>query len=107
MAAEILTVFCTVPDSDCAKNIAAKLVEEGLAACCNIIPGIQSVYMWEGQVEQGEELLLMIKCTVAGYARLESRLLELHPYDIPEILAQKVWRGLDQYLNWVEQNVKK
>ena len=107
MAAEILTLLCTVPDAENAERIATTLVEERLAACCNIVPGIRSVYVWEGKVENGDELLLIIKSTVAVYTRLESRLKELHPYDVPEILANKVWRGLDQYLNWVDQHVEK
>ena len=105
-AGDVLIGFCTVPDRPAAQRIATALVEERLAACVNIVPGIQSVYRWEGQVEQSDELLLIIKTTrQAPMSRIRERLLTLHPYDVPEFLLVPVGSGLDKSLAWVGQSV--
>lgn len=97
----VQVVLTTCGDHDTARRIAASLVEEGLAACVNILPGVWSVYMWEGAATQDEELLLLIKTDASRYAGLERRLLDLHPYELPEIIALPVAGGLEGYLNWV------
>ncbi|MGH1363050.1 MAG: divalent-cation tolerance protein CutA [Calditrichia bacterium] len=100
-----ILVFCTVPDHDTAKQISNVLVTERLAACCNLVPGIRSVYMWQGNICEEEEIQLFIKTSAEVYDSLEKRLLELHPYDVPEILALPVMRGLSTYLKWMDEHV--
>jgi len=100
-ASEIQIVFCTVPDSDTGHRIAAQLVEYGLAACVNLIPGIESVYRWKGQLEQDSEVLLMIKSRSADYTNVEEAISALHPYELPEIIAVPLSNGLPGYLDWV------
>ncbi|WP_457629311.1 divalent-cation tolerance protein CutA [Oceanithermus sp.] len=96
----------TVPDEETARRIARALVEEGLAACVNLVPGLTSIYTWQGEMHEDAEWLLLAKTTAKAYPRLETRVSELHPYEVPEVLALPVERGLDRYLAWVQQNVK-
>ena len=84
-------------------SLADELVEKGVAACVNIIPGVTSVYHWQGQRESSTETLLLIKTTQTQYPALESAIRSRHPYELPEIIAVPVEQGLDGYLNWVEQ----
>ena len=100
-ANEIQIVFCTVPDSDSGHRIAAQLVEYGLAACVNLIPGIESVYRWKGKLEKESEVLLMIKSRSADYTDVEATISALHPYELPEIIAVPLNNGLAEYLEWV------
>ena len=100
-AADIHVVLCTVPDADTGQRIAAHLVEYRLAACVNLLPGLRSVYRWQGQVQTDEEALLMIKARAADYPKLETAILELHPYELPEIIAVPLIDGLPRYLDWV------
>lgn len=100
-ANDIQIVFCTVPDTDTGHRIAAQLVEYGLAACVNLIPGIESVYRWKGQLEQESEVLLMIKSRSADYTDVEATISALHPYELPEIIAVPLNNGLPEYLDWV------
>jgi len=102
--AEARVVLCTVPDNGTAEKLARQLVEEGLAACCNIVPGLKSVYRWQGKIEQDDEQLLIIKTTAAVYDALQAQIVRLHPYETPEILSLRVDRGLQEYLMWMEQN---
>jgi periplasmic divalent cation tolerance protein len=104
MAEEVLTVFTTWPDLDTARTAARTLVEEKLAACGNIVPGVESVYRWEGKVETGAEVLVVFQTVIGSYQMFETRLRALHPYQVPEVLALRVTDGLPAYLRWVEQN---
>lgn len=99
-------VLSTCPDAATARTIATALVERGLAACVNIVPGVESVYRWQGKVEQGSELLLLIKSRADAYATLEQAILELHPYELPEIVALPLAAGLPAYLGWIGANLK-
>jgi periplasmic divalent cation tolerance protein len=99
-------VLCTVPDEATARQIATALVAEQLAACVNIVPGITSVYRWKGAVETGAELLLIIKTSAAVYARLQDRIRLLHPYELPEVIAVTVDRGLPDYLAWIKTSLE-
>lgn len=99
-----LTVLCTVPDASTGQTIARTLVHEGLAACVNLLPGITSVYRWQGEVQENPELLLIIKTTQARYPALEARIKELHPYEVPEIIAHRIEAGLKSYLEWITQS---
>jgi periplasmic divalent cation tolerance protein len=100
MAEEVLIVLSACPDEVTAKRIAQILVEEGLAACVNVLPKMDSVYRWQGKVEQAQEALCLIKTTIGRYQTLESRIKELHPYEVPEIVAVNIATGLPSYLNW-------
>ncbi|TCK19450.1 periplasmic divalent cation tolerance protein [Thiogranum longum] len=98
---EIQLVFCTVPDADTGRRIASALVEYQLAACVNLLPAIESIYRWEGEVTSSAEVLLMIKARAADYPLLETRIRALHPYELPEIIAVPLTAGLPAYLDWV------
>lgn len=99
-----LVVFCTCPDQAVADRIAATLVDERLAACVNLVAGIASIYRWEDQVQRDSECLLIIKTRQAVYPLLETRLQQLHPYDVPEIIALPIQAGAAPYLNWLAAN---
>jgi len=106
MADEILVVLTTWPDIEKARSAARKLVEEKCAACANLVPGIESIYRWQGQVETSAEVLVIFKTTIAHYQMFESRVCELHGYEVPEILALRVSDGLQSYLRWVEESCR-
>lgn len=97
---DVLVCFCTCPEPT-AGRIADTLVGEQLAACVNIIPGLRSVYRWQGAVEHAEEVLLLIKTTHARYPALQARLPQLHPHELPELIAVESNDGLPAYLRWV------
>jgi periplasmic divalent cation tolerance protein len=99
-ATQTLLVLCTCPP-DKAAELAQFLVEAHLAACVNILPQLHSVYRWEGQVFSEAESLLFIKTERATYPELERRLRERHPYEVPEIVAMPIERGLPDYLQWI------
>ena len=98
---ETLLVLTNCPDEEAANTIALAIVEARLAACVNILPRVQSIYRWQGRIESATEIPLFIKSTAANYPALEAAIQKLHPYDIPEIIALPVERGLPAYLNWV------
>jgi periplasmic divalent cation tolerance protein len=102
--ARILLV--TVPDHETALRLSRMLVGEKLAACVNVVPGITSVYRWQGRVEEDGEELLIVKTTedrISGALEAVSR---DHPYDVPEGLVLTVERGLEAYLEWVQESVR-
>lgn len=96
-----LVCFCTCPDPASARRIATALVEERLAACVQILPGMQSVYRWQGRVDTADEVLLLAKTSRAAYPALQDRLRALHPYELPELVAVEAADGLPAYLQWV------
>ncbi len=98
------TIFCTVPDKETGLKIARVLVHEGLAACVNLLPGITSVYRWQGEVQENPELLILVKTRQERYEALEARIKELHPYEVPEIIAHKIEAGSKSYLDWITQS---
>lgn len=98
---EIIIVFTHVPNRACAEHIAQTLVTEKLAACVNISSPVTSIYRWQGQVEQAEEIGLIIKTTCQVYADCATKLRMLHPYELPEIVGIHVNEGLPEYLAWV------
>lgn len=99
--ADVLLVFTTLPDEASAGTLARLLVERQVAACVSKLPSVLSCYRWQGQVEEADEILLLIKTTQVRYAALEAMILEHHPYELPEIVAVPVVAGLPGYLNWV------
>ena len=101
MTTEALIVLCTVPDEATGERIARALLDEALVACVNIVPGLRSLYRWQGKLEDERELLLVIKTQRARYALLELRLQELHPYQVCEVLALGVEEAAPAYLAWL------
>jgi periplasmic divalent cation tolerance protein len=97
----VLLVFCTFPDADTAAAVTKTLVGEKLIACGTILPGARSIYEWEGKMEDMSEVLVLFKTAGPAYAKLEKRLLKLHPYDMPEIVALEAGAASKAYAAWV------
>lgn len=104
MAEEVVLVFTTWPDAEKARTAGRTVVEEKLAACANVLPGVESIYRWEGKVETAGEVLMILKTTTWRYPQLETRLQALHSYEVPEIVSLRVIDGLPAYLRWVESS---
>ncbi len=105
MTQSFATIFCTVPDQATAQKIALNLVSNQLAACCNIIAGVESVYFWEGKICRDAELLLIIKSSQEKFEKIKERIIELHPYEIPEVISLPIINGNESYLKWIEEQV--
>ena len=97
----MLLVISTLTDIDKAKLLAHQIVGERLVACCNIVPGITSIYRWQGELSEDQECLLIMKTVKSRYQQLEEFIRKHHPYDTPELLALPVTTGLEEYLSWV------
>lgn len=102
---DVRIVYVTAADEAEGARIARVLVGESLAACVNIVPGVRSVYRWEGAIEEAEEAMLAIKTTAGRLEALDRRVRELHSYDLPEVVAVTVAGGSDAYLGWVRRSV--
>ena len=100
-------VFCTCPDQATAQRIATLLVDEELAACVNILPGVESVYRWQDRRESSQEYLLLIKTTQDAYPELEKTITSHHPYELPEVIAVSITDGLSGYLDWIDDSVRR
>ncbi|MGZ5006407.1 MAG: divalent-cation tolerance protein CutA [Methylobacter sp.] len=101
MPANHQIIFCTCPDKNTAETIARLLVTNSEAACVNILPGITSIYAWQGQIESAEEHLLLIKAHKDRYQAIEATIRSHHPYELPEIIAVPIEHGLPEYLKWI------
>jgi len=101
-----ILVLCTCPDRDTAERIATALVERRLAACVNVLPGVRSFYVWQGNTEVGDELLLLVKSSASAYPALQAAIKDMHPYEVPEIVALSIAQGLPAYLRWIEEVVE-
>lgn len=101
-----LLVMTNCPDMAAAKALAQLLVERRLAACVNILPGVQSLYRWQGVIEEAAEVALSIKTVGARYAELEKVIQRAHPYDVPEIIAMPIARGSVAYLQWIGEETR-
>jgi periplasmic divalent cation tolerance protein len=104
MPSDIHLVFITWPDLDAARAAARVLVGEKLAACANLIPAVESIYRWEGQVETAGEVLMIVKTTGERFAELAARVRTLHRYEVPEIVTFPLSDGLPAYLRWVAES---
>lgn len=100
-AAEVVLALSTAPDAAVAERIARALVEERLIACANLVPGLTSVYRWEGGIRADAEVLLLMKTRRGLLPRLKERLPALHPYEVPELVVAPVEDGLQPYCRWV------
>lgn len=104
-ANEVILVFCTFPDQDSARQVGTFLVETQLAACVNLIPGVESVYRWKGAVESAQEVQALFKTTSAKLVAFEQALSDHHPYDTPEIVAVRPDFVSQRYSDWVKESV--
>ena len=102
-ARRVLIVLVTASSHREASSIAKAVVEEKLAACVNMVPGVTSIFRWKGRVQRSREVLLIMKTTVRRYSALEQRICSLHSYQVPEVLALRVEQGSKQYIGWVQQ----
>ena len=103
---DALLVFTTLPSADKAAELAKALVEERLAACANLLPAVRSIYRWQGKLQDENEVLVLLKTRAEHLERLKLRILELHPYEVPEVLAIPVEAGYQPYLDWLAGETK-
>lgn len=101
MTKSAIIVFCACADHEEAERIARALVEDRLAACVNLLPGIESIYRWKGNVETASEVLLLIKTNERRFVEIRDRIRELHSYEVPEIVAVPISAGAEEYLGWL------
>ena len=99
-------ILCTCPDNQVAEQLATSLVEQRLAACINIVPGLTSIYRWQGKLEKGTEVLLLIKTTRECYTAVETAIRQQHPYELPEIIAVTLDEGSPDYLRWITTSLE-
>lgn len=102
---DIIVVLTHVPEQSCAERIAKALIEAKLAACVNIGRAGQSVYEWQGKIETQAEIPLHIKTSQGCYTKVEALILEVHPYELPDIMTLHVYGGYEQYLQWVNTQI--
>jgi len=105
MDTHVRVVLVTAPDDATAERVGRIVVEEGLAACASIVPGIRSIYRWQGELQNDAEVLVVLKTTDVQGEDLSNRLVELHPYEVPEVLLLAVRGGHAPYLEWVREQV--
>jgi len=103
---DVVLCLTTSPDRESALSLARTLIEERLAACVSVLPGVISLYTWQGAVEQADELQLFVKTTRANVPALKARLLELHAHEVPELIVLDVVDGSPAYLAWVDAGVR-
>ena len=104
-AEPVLVIFVTVANRKEAVRIGQEMVQMKLAACANVIPGIQSIYRWKGKIAKAQEVLLILKSTKPRYHALEKAIKTMHAYEVPEIIALPVTEGLEAYVGWVRSEV--
>lgn len=103
---QFILVMTNAPNASVALALGRHLVEKRLAACVNQLPGVRSIYRWEGVIEEADEVTLLIKTTQARYAELEATINTLHPYQVPEIIMLPILGGSSAYLDWIKQETK-
>ena len=99
----MIVILCTAPDAEVGARLARGLVDEGLAACVNLVPGLRSFYRWEGEVHDDPEVQLLIKTPEARFEAVRTFLDAQHPYDVPEIIALPIVHGSEPYLAWMRE----
>jgi periplasmic divalent cation tolerance protein len=106
VADDFVVVFVTVPNQDVAASMAKTLVEEKLVACVNILPGVRSIYAWQGKICDDSELLCVLKTRSALFPMLRDRVVALHPYEVPEVIAVPLSAGHGPYLDWLQHETR-
>lgn len=106
LSSSVVAVLTTAPDLEVAQRLGGVVVEERLAACANVVPGVTSIFWWNGALEREREVLVIFKTTNERVEALRQRVVELHPYDVPEVLAVTVDKGHEAYLDWVRAEVR-
>jgi len=104
-ASGVVAVLTTTPSVEVAERLGETLVEERLAACANVLPGVHSIFRWQGTVSKESEVLVLLKTTTEALDHLRRRIVELHPYEVPEVIAFDVRAGHAPYLDWVRAEV--
>jgi len=101
-----IIIYCTCPDIEIADKISRSLIRQHMAACVNQINGVTSIYEWNGKIEHGNEVLLLIKSTMARFDAIETLIRQEHPYELPELVAVPITKGMPEYLDWITQCTK-
>jgi periplasmic divalent cation tolerance protein len=104
MAEKVLLALSTFPDQETARDISNEIVTKKLAACANILPGVESIYRWKEEIESGNETLVLFKLSEDRRSGFQEKLRSLHPYEVPEIIFVPVSTGLPEYLRWVTES---
>jgi periplasmic divalent cation tolerance protein len=99
-----IVVLITVPSPEVGEEISTSLVEKKLAACVNIIPEISSIYQWQGTIEKDRENLLLVKTRIGLLDKIIVEISDIHPYDLPEVIALPIIAGSQDYLNWIDES---
>ncbi|NIR45128.1 MAG: divalent-cation tolerance protein CutA [Gemmatimonadetes bacterium] len=98
---QAVIILVTAPDGETAASIGRNLVAERLAACVNVVPGLLSIFRWEGAVQDEDEVLMLVKARREDVDTIAARVRELHPYEVPEVVATEIVAGLTAYLDWI------
>lgn len=98
---DIVVILVTAPDAESGRRVARDLLDRRLVACANLVPGIRSMFWWKEALEESEEVLVLLKARGSDVGAIAARVEEVHPYEVPEVLALPVTRGLEAYVNWV------
>ena len=99
-------ILITVPSDEVGEKIAVSLLEQNLAACVNILPAINSLYMWKGQAHHDQEILLVVKSRAELFEKIVPAVKRIHPYEVPEIIALPILMGSQSYLDWIGEETK-
>ena len=105
-SAKQVVIFITAKDNEQAQRIAKGLLKAKLIACANIVPGVQSLFWWEGKIDEASEILLVLKTSASKINKIIGKVKSLHSYDVPEIIALPIVAGNKDYLKWVNESVK-
>ena len=103
---EVLTILMTAPDAEVGERIVRQLLDEGLIACGNLVPGVVSLYRWEGVINRDPEVLVIMKTVAENVPAVLEQAEQAHPYDVPELLVQRVVDGAPRYLDWVKRECR-
>lgn len=98
---EVVVILVSAPDASVASEIAREMLRRRLVACANIIPAVRSLYWWKGQLEESDEVLMVLKARRGDVSALADLIRDLHPYDVPEVIATEAVGGLEEYLDWI------
>jgi periplasmic divalent cation tolerance protein len=102
-----VVVLVTAPDGKAAAEIARQLLADRLVACVNIVPGLRSLYWWQGEIEESDEVLMLLKARGEDVGTLAEKVRSLHPYEVPEVIATEIVAGFEPYLDWVRAETER